>query len=223
MSILDDVKITYFPLSGRAESLRLALTIAGINFSEESVTFPEWGAKKETTPWGSLPTIDLSNGTRLSQQRAILRFIGKHTGIYPEDPVLAARCDELMDAMEDMQSKTNDAGRGLPKEEKEAARKETATTGALSFMFKKLDAYIGEHGSNGHTVGDKLTVSDILLFCLTGIIISGFFDGIPSDTLVPFPNIQKVRKTVGTIPEVMAYYDSLGDKATPTLKNTRDL
>eukprot|EP00343_Euplotes_focardii_P006903 CAMPEP_0205818968 /NCGR_PEP_ID=MMETSP0206-20130828/1106_1 /ASSEMBLY_ACC=CAM_ASM_000279 /TAXON_ID=36767 /ORGANISM="Euplotes focardii, Strain TN1" /LENGTH=69 /DNA_ID=CAMNT_0053111915 /DNA_START=24 /DNA_END=229 /DNA_ORIENTATION=+ len=62
-STLENCKVTYFNLPGRAESLRLALSAAKISFTDERIEFKDWPALKPSTPWGSLPVLTLADGT----------------------------------------------------------------------------------------------------------------------------------------------------------------
>lgn len=39
-------RLTYFNLAGRAEPLRLLLAVSGASWTEERLSFPEWGARK---------------------------------------------------------------------------------------------------------------------------------------------------------------------------------
>ena len=79
----------FFPLSGRAEATRLALTIGGIPFEDRRFQFAEWGKLKPTTQWATVPVLELRDGTRIGQARSILRLVGKATGLYPSEPLLA--------------------------------------------------------------------------------------------------------------------------------------
>lgn len=212
MNILAGCKLTYFPVPGRGESIRLALAIGGIAFTDERVDFSQWKELKPTTPWGSLPVLTLADGTTIAQQRSILRFVGKHVDdLYPSDPLRAARCDELMDALEDVGVKTNAAGQGLEQAEKEAKRKEAVETGAVAQLLEKVDAYIGAQGSAGHSVGDKMTVADLMLFAQAGTLISGLFDGVPLDCLDRFGNIQALRKAVAAEPACNKWLKDWGE------------
>ena len=55
-----------------------------------------------TTPFGKMPVLLLADGTQIGQQRAILRFLGKSTGLYPQDALSAAMVDGVMDATDDV-------------------------------------------------------------------------------------------------------------------------
>eukprot|EP00966_Prymnesium_polylepis_P135460 3131233-Prymnesium_polylepis.1 len=122
--MLQDCKLSYFPLTGRGEACRLALHVKGVPFTDDRVPFPQWGTTKPTTPWMSMPVLTLADGTIAGQQRAILRFIGKQLDLYPKDDLLALRCDEMLDVLDDLQGKINAAGQGKEQAEKESDRKE---------------------------------------------------------------------------------------------------
>ena len=146
--------------------------------------------------------------TRLGQSRSLFRFVAKHTQLYPEDPLAAARVDELIDALEDV-GKINDVGRGMEQEAKNAARI-AAVTGPDGKTFKvlvKIDAFIRDNGDGaGHSVGSSLTIADIYVFTKTSMLSSGFFDGVPLTVTNGFKHISAVRKAVSSINAVQAYY-----------------
>lgn len=214
--LLQGSQLTYFGIPGRGEATRLALTIGGVeNWKDHRIEFSEWPALKQTTPWGSLPLLTLSNGTVIAQQRAILRLVGKETGLYPsEDTVQAALVDSLMDACEDVGSKINAQGQGLEHPEKEAARaKAVAKDGAVYQVLQMVESFVAKYGKNGHAVGNTLTIADLYLYAGCGSLVSGLYDGVPTDCLETpdstFSNINAVRKTVRSHPAAQAYYDKL--------------
>lgn len=207
---LEDSKLSYFPMPGRAEAIRIALVAAGVKFTDERIPPPSWPALKATTPWGSMPFLSLADGTVLAQSNTILRFIGKKTGTYPEDPLAAARVDEVMDVLADLGTKINAVGRGLEQEAKNAERAKAIAEGPCFDILAKLDAFVAANGSDGHSVGAELTVADFLLFSATCVLVSGFYDGVPPTCLDAHKNIQAVRKMVATTPAIVAFYDGEG-------------
>ena len=52
-------------------------------------------------PYGQVPALAVG-GKILGQSSAIMRYIGKATGLYPEDPVVAALVDSILDSEADM-------------------------------------------------------------------------------------------------------------------------
>ena len=98
------LKLTYFDIhGGRGEPARLALFIGGVPFEDERVSFKEFGAKREGYPFKRVPLLQIDD-IELSQCNSINRYVGKLAGLYPDDPLQAAYCDETMDAVEDIVS-----------------------------------------------------------------------------------------------------------------------
>lgn len=101
-------KLTYFNFPGRAEPIRQALRLGGIDFIDNRIEGKDWGALKNSTPWGSMPYLEI-DGRTIAQSNNILRFVGRRTGLYPTaypaEEYAMAQIDELMDACEDAGSK----------------------------------------------------------------------------------------------------------------------
>jgi glutathione S-transferase len=209
MGLLSGCKLTYFGLAGRGDPIRLALAHAGVDFTDNRIGFPDWGPIKPTTPFGQLPILELDDGTVISQMKAILRLIGKDTGLYPEDPVAAARVDELMDAFDDIAMLVNAAGRGLEQDAKEQARKEAVSSGNVFEVMTKIEAFISKHGEDGFCIGDSPTVADFQVAVGLSFIGSGFYDGVDGSAFKPFPTMCAVRTTVGNLPSVVEFYSGL--------------
>ena len=54
------LKLTYFDFhGGRGEPARLALSIAGIPFEDDRVLGADWARRKPSTPFGSLPVLEV--------------------------------------------------------------------------------------------------------------------------------------------------------------------
>lgn len=218
-------KLTYFGIPGRGEAIRLCFVVAGVEFEDDRVAFPEWSSRKSSAPFGSVPILTLPTGETISNQRAILRFLGKKFDIYPtHDDLVAARVDEIMDAIDDLSPKTNNAGQGLQGEEKLAARAAAAAPdGVIGVHLQNIDNFIAKHGSGGFAVGTQLSVADLMLFSMAGFVMSGFFDGVPPSTIERYSNIQAVRKTVANHAAVRAYYEGREQSANEDfLNNQRD-
>jgi glutathione S-transferase len=229
MDVLLGCKVTNFNMPGRAEALRLALAIGGVDFEDERVAFGDWGTSKPSWPFQSLPALTLKNGEVLTQWRSILRWLGPKFNMYPADALLALRCDELMDAADDLIVKTNNCGQGLAIEEKLTKRIEAAAEGgSIANHLGCLEAFIAKHGSGGYAIGASLTVADLVLYNTVGMAASGFFDGLDSSILKRYPLICAVRKSVVEHPAVAAYYskrptedDTIGKTESCIVKSAR--
>lgn len=82
-------KLTYFDISGsRGEECRLALFLAGIEFDDVRIKFPDWPALKPTTPYGSMLIFELPGKPPLAQSNAILTLIGRRHGLQDRKSVV---------------------------------------------------------------------------------------------------------------------------------------
>ena len=64
---MPEYKIHYFPFHARADGIRAILATAKADWEDSAVTFPEWGAMKETCgfPGKQMPCLELADGTKL--------------------------------------------------------------------------------------------------------------------------------------------------------------
>jgi len=194
---LSGCTLTYFPLSGRGEATRIALHFAGIDFIDSRI-YAEWGDFKPTTPWGSMPTLTLKDGTVLGQGRAILRLAGKRAGLYPSDDVEACKVDNLLDALDDIFATISK----VPKEE----RVENVKTGTIGSLFGKIEAFLALHGK-GCAVGNSLTIADISVFAVFGAALGTIFDNMTYEMLDAYPTILAIRKAVASHPKVVEWFE----------------
>lgn len=75
----DALKLTYFDGNGRGEAIRLILKAGGVDFTDERLSFPEWGEVKadpDSVPnslFGQLPIITHGD-FKLGQSRAVQTY-----------------------------------------------------------------------------------------------------------------------------------------------------
>lgn len=211
---LHNCKLTYFPVSSRGEAVRLALTLAEIPFEDCRISFSEWGPLKPKSPWGSLPFLELADGTLIGQSRSITRLVGKGTGLYPSDEVLAALVDECMDGADDIMSVTIRTGVGLPAAEKIEQRQAACKgpSGVAYVACARVEALyertVQRFASPAPFLTGRLTIADLYVFSSTGHTVSGFMDGVTPALLEAFPRIQAVRKAVANLPKLVSYYEA---------------
>lgn len=213
--------LTYFPIGGRAEPIRLAFAAGNIPFTNKVLTFPEFNEAKPTFPLGQVPILDMDFGETkktLTQSTSILRYVGKLGGLYPtDDHVTAMEIDEITSILEDMRAPIATTVQGSVKsllsdeteftaEEKLAIRKrwvEKSLPHYLGFIEKKLAA-----SSSGWLVGDSLSIADLMLFCELTWFSSGVLDGIPVTVLEPYSGCTALMEKVKGHDGVKKWMDS---------------
>mmetsp|Transcript_34146 Transcript_34146/g.90229 ORF Transcript_34146/g.90229 Transcript_34146/m.90229 type:complete len:174 (-) Transcript_34146:286-807(-) len=94
-------KLTYFDFPGVAEKIRIAFRLGGIDFEDDRIDFARWPEFKARTPYGLLPLLSVDGNAPMTQSSAILRYIGRLTKLYPDDPEKALAVDEIIGLEED--------------------------------------------------------------------------------------------------------------------------
>ena len=204
-----DYKLTYFDFpGGRGEPIRIAFHAAGIEFDDHRISFEEFMQTRESMRFSCAPVLH-ADGVEVTQSNAMLRFVGKHAGLYPEDPLQALYCDEAMDAVEDLLHQIVHTF-GLEGKELESAR-EKLKSGWLTIFIKGLSELL-ERGGGEYFADNRLTVADLKVFVQTRSLRSGTLDHIPSDFVDELaPVLAAHEERVAADPVVTAYYESLDD------------
>lgn len=196
-------KLTYFdaPVS-RGEECRLALHVAGVEFEDHRLTRDAWMALKPTTPYGSVPILELPGRPALAHSNAILVYVGQEHGIHPADAFEAARHLGMMEYAEELRAHVSPTMRIKDDEAKKAARVELAAN-YLPTWGANVEKQIGE---GPFFAGAKLHVVDLKLFMVVGWFRGGALDHIPRTVLAPFPKLNRLVDAVGGDPRVKAWY-----------------
>jgi glutathione S-transferase len=202
------LKLTYFDFhGGRGEPARLALAMAGILFEDDRVTFADWPRRKQETPYGAVPLLEVDCKI-LAQSNAINRYVGKLANLYPTDPWEAALCDETMEAVEDITNKIA-ATMFLPDEQKKSERKVLAE-GPIPFFLTALERRLEQHGGR-YFAGDRLSVADLKVCILLRQLRSGVLDHVPTDLPDRLaPKLMEHYQRLKADPGVAAYYAKCG-------------
>jgi prostaglandin-H2 D-isomerase / glutathione transferase len=92
------LKVTYFPVTGRAEITRLALAFGGIEYEDHRVQRAEYAAIKPTLPLNQIPVLEV-DGVVYAQSMAMARYAGRLSGLYPTDAIEALKVDMLIETL----------------------------------------------------------------------------------------------------------------------------
>lgn len=198
------LKLTYFDFDGgRGEPARLALHIGGIAFEDRRVSFKEWEALRDATPFRALPVLEV-DGRLVAQSNSINRYVGKLAGLYPKDDWQALLCDEVMDAVEDMDFQIGNTI-GLDGEAKKKAR-EALAAGPIPRYLEQLQARL-ERAGGEYFADARLTVGDLKVWMLVRWLRSGMLDHIPKDLVDRLaPRLVAHAERLAAQPKIAAYY-----------------
>ncbi len=203
---MPNYKLTYFDFpGGRGEPIRIAFHAAGIDFEDHRISFDEFLQTRERMRFNCAPVLHI-DGVEVTQSNAMLRFVGKRAGLYPEDPTQALYCDEAMDAVEDLLHQVVYTF-GLEGDELKAARQKLVD-GWLTIFVTGLGEVLERGGD--YVADNRLTVADLKVYVQTRSLRSGTLDHVPTDLVDKLaPNLVAHEERIANDPVVTGYYESL--------------
>ncbi|HSO35158.1 MAG TPA: glutathione S-transferase family protein [Labilithrix sp.] len=196
-------KLTYFdaPMS-RGEECRLALHIAGVDFEDVRVKRADWPPLKPTTPFGSLPVLEMPGHPPLAHSNAILGLIGRLHGLHPKDVFEAARHEAVMCHVEDLRAHVAPSLWIKDEAEKKKVR-EALATGYLPAWAGYLERQLGE---GPFVAGAALHVVDLKVHMIVRWFAGGQVDHIPATIFAPFPKLMRIHDAVRDDARVKGWY-----------------
>lgn len=196
-------KLIYFdaPVS-RGEEVRLALHIAGVDFHDERIKFDQWPAMKPTTPYGSLPVLEMPGKPALAQTNAILVMIGRAHGLHPKDDFVAAQHEAMMNHVEDLRANLGPTMR-MADAEKKAVREKLASS-YMPAWAEFAEKNIPDAGP--FFGGAKLNVVDLKLNLTVRWFIGGKVDHIPATIFSAYPKLNRIHDAVRDHAGVKSWY-----------------
>lgn len=196
------IKLTYFNFAGgRGEDCRLALFIAGVEFDDDRVELEEWPDRKPTTPFGSIPLLEIEGEGLLSQSNAILGLLGARYGLLPENDFEAARHIAILNAVEDLSGRIA-CTMGIHDDSEVKRLREELMRGYARQWAQTLSEQIAGPFVGGETIG----IADLKLFVAMNRVKKGILDHIPADYFAAFPKLETLHATVAAHPKVAEWY-----------------
>ena len=199
-----DISLYYFDMPARAEAIRLALFVGGIEFKDERVNGLQWQAMKSRFgEYAQIPVL-VVDGKVISQAVNILLYAGTLTGLVPNDLEGELRMREAILSCEDLLYTFVQTVSITSADERAAARAVLMKEGGKSYyQLKRIESLIGE---GEYLVGDSLTVADLEVYTSGCMMRSGFFDGFGSNCLDAFPKLRSFINRLARHPKVAEYY-----------------
>lgn len=99
------LKLYYFNIAGKGEAIRLACAYGGVPLEDFRMHANEFHELKVSgkLAFGQVPALSVNDDTMIFQSAAIMRYIGKLTGLYPtNDDLYAAKIDMIVDSENDL-------------------------------------------------------------------------------------------------------------------------
>ena len=104
MSSFPTLELFYFDIPGKGEAIRLHNAYAGLPLKDTRLTRDQFVTMKESgkLPYGQVPLLAIDDKHYIAQSAAIMRYLGKLSGLYPIDPIKAGLVDSIIDEENDL-------------------------------------------------------------------------------------------------------------------------
>ncbi|OMJ23621.1 putative glutathione S-transferase 6 [Smittium culicis] len=182
---MSSFELVYFPITARALSSRIILTLAGANWKNR---IPQWPAEKASMPFERLPVLNetSSDGYKftLVESTAIERYLARKFGFLPSDNQVNATLEQYaLQISDSFESFITYNYQNKSKESKADMEKN------LVFLLKHHEPILAANPS-GHYYGENISYPDIVLYSLYQQVKANNVTDIFNES--DFPHIMKL-------------------------------
>ncbi|XP_038061249.1 hematopoietic prostaglandin D synthase-like [Patiria miniata] len=189
----------YFKGHGRAESIRLAFKLAGVDYEEKNYEFADWPKLKPNYVTQQTPALEV-DGTMICQSKAVLRYLAREFGFYGKTSLDAAFIDQAIDAVEDIWSELNPVFHG-PRESM-PQRIEKFLKDVVPPIYATLERLIGQKQAGDFFVGNSITAADLFFFTavdMVNVLSKG------ANSLEKYPKLVALKSRIAANPKIAAW------------------
>ncbi|GMH86624.1 hypothetical protein TL16_g10606 [Triparma laevis f. inornata] len=134
------------------------------------------------SPWGQLPYLTLPSGEVYGQSDAILRYVGRLTGLLPTDIIEEFKVNELVGFIQqDLRDRKVGRSMSIKDPAEKAAYRAELNDDVLP---KMLDSLVEKMDESGFLCLGHLTIADLCLYTFLNWISMGVVDGVDGKALV---------------------------------------
>ncbi|EFP83149.2 glutathione Stransferase [Puccinia graminis f. sp. tritici] len=171
----------------------MAFHYADIPFIDERLSSEEFAKIKETLPFGQVPILTVDEKLVIPHETAILKYVGRLAGLYPDDLQEVVKVDAAMCIVDDLSAAV--VACWAP----EHPGKEMVTKIWIEERIPKLFGYIDRYLANAGTTfsaGNSLTVADLRLYWAITYFKSGRLQKLPIDLIDNYPSIIQLYQAI---------------------------
>lgn len=191
--------ITYFPIRGRAEPIRLILEELGIKYRDNPVAGADWRNLKSQMPFGKVPMFEDGEHTIL-ESHAIYRYLARKYNLYGENENERIQCEMLEQVLSD----AVEAFSRLTWSSQFKEKRQDFIDKQVRNTLNNLETYLANSDRDkNHWVGDQLTYVDFL-----GWTYLDNIRALAGDIVSDYANLAHLKETFQKRPKIRSYLDS---------------
>ncbi|VDP21398.1 unnamed protein product [Soboliphyme baturini] len=203
--MVHEYKLSYFPIRGLAESIRLMLHDNEVTFVDDRISKEDWPKFKPKMQFGQMPCL-YDNGVQYVQSGAIIRHLARQIGMYGSDEHEATMADMMYEGVGDIRNKYAKLIYTDYSEENKAKFISELIPPNLESFEKLL-------GGKKFVCGDKVLYQFNFLFCVTFADYALFeildcLVVLSSTILDKYPHLKAYHAAFGNRPHLKAYMNS---------------
>ena len=176
----------------KAEVPRICYFLSETKFVDKRLKREEFQALKEggELPFDQVPVLYVRSekDNWITQGSSIMRYVGKKTDFYPADDLRAAKVDEVISLVEELQALISPSFREKDEQKKMAMREELKKE-AMPKQIGRFEKLLKKRGTYKYVVGHHMTVADLAIWRAFGWI-TVFLDGFDQTLVEPFPELK---------------------------------
>jgi len=211
------MKLTYFAIDGLAVFARIACVVGGIKLEDDIVTHESWAERKGSMKFGSVPNLQHGD-ININQSMAIVNYIGRMTGLYPEKQQVVA--EEVMGLFDDVKTAMWPLGYGgakngiklsmTPAERKEY--KDNVTNNQIKKLLTFVEGLVSKSKTGYMFETKKPSTTDIIIaYGVVNTVHQNYF--VTEDALKElYPGVAAIREKIEALPDVIAYRKQFEEK-----------
>ena len=221
-----NIKLTYFPIEGPAEKVRITFALLDIPFEDVRVKFEDFQEMKPSLPAGQLPILEV-DGTVYTQSFAMARYaasLDPSGRLYPrDDPKKCLQIDQMCGIFEDdardfmaplyMGMRPTKLGRpenfGKTVEGATVIKemRENFVKDCLPVHYNQITNQLKSSGGP-FLFGTDLTMADIWFLPRIRYLQKGVCDHVPKTCLDAYPEVLAWKDAMMAIPNIKKWYES---------------
>jgi len=196
------IKLTYFDARGRAETSRLILAYAGVDYEDDRLSREQFDELKPSLQYGQLPVMTV-DGSTLYQSMTMARYLAREYGLNGASNQENAQADEIVDVINDMQQAIYLAFFVQDPAEKEEKMKEVLGTKVPQGLLRLEKVLAGRGGQ--FFAGNALTWAELHLLQFVDLAKTTSKD---DQILDPTPKLSNLDKRIRAVPNIAKWLET---------------
>ncbi|KAF9899575.1 hypothetical protein EC991_008612 [Linnemannia zychae] len=156
-------KLLYFPIHSNGATSREILSIAGVKW--ENLKPSEWEREKEKTPFNVLPVLFISSLSSedviLAEAGVIEQYLAKQFGLMGDNEYKENLIKSFHSSAASVHTLHATTVAFIRERNKRLKAMDAFMDGPFQAWVNIHEKHLKDNGSNGHYVGDKLTLADL--------------------------------------------------------------